>query len=75
MPGRNYLLDTHCLLWFQEDSPKLPERARSIIENTDNIIFVSQISLFEIAIKQSIGKLPDFASTVAEICHQSVMMK
>ena len=67
------MLDTHSLLWFQENNPRLSLKVKSIIENTDNVIFVSQVSLFEIAIKQSIGKLSDFKSDVSEIYHQSIL--
>jgi PIN domain nuclease of toxin-antitoxin system len=66
MESNRYLLDTHTLIWFQEDNPKIPIEVLSIIENPDNIILFSQISLFEIAIKQKIGKLPNFAATIKE---------
>jgi PIN domain nuclease of toxin-antitoxin system len=52
-----YLLDTHSLIWFLENNTKLSSKARSIIENLDNEIFVSMASWFEIAIKNTIGKL------------------
>jgi PIN domain nuclease of toxin-antitoxin system len=72
MESNRYLLDTHTLIWFQEDNPKIPIEVLSIIENPDNIILFSQISLFEIAIKQKIGKLPNFAATIKEIYDQAV---
>ncbi len=50
------LLDTHTLLWFLGDDPKLPLIVREMIENSDGI-FVSIITLWEIAIKLSINKL------------------
>jgi PIN domain nuclease of toxin-antitoxin system len=50
MTGKRYLLDTHCLIWFQEDNPKIPPRVMSIIQEPSNTLFFSQISLFEIAI-------------------------
>ncbi len=68
----NYLLDTSCLIWFQENSPKIPKKVMDIIQDTENNIFFSQISLFEIAIKQKIGKLPLFVSTVDEVYHQAI---
>lgn len=52
-----YLLDTHSLLWFLSGDAGLTERARRIIENTDHDILVSIASLWEIAIKHSLGKL------------------
>ena len=53
----NYLLDTHTLIWTISDRSKLSQTARSAIDNTDNSIFVSSISFWEIALKFSIGKL------------------
>ncbi len=50
------LLDTHALLWFLEDDPKLPPSIRSQIEVSDSV-FTSIVSLWEIAIKLSINKL------------------
>jgi PIN domain nuclease of toxin-antitoxin system len=52
-----YLLDTHSLLWFLSGDTGLTERARRIIENADHDILVSIASLWEIAIKHSLGKL------------------
>ncbi len=53
-----YLIDTQILLWSMIDPQKLSPATRNILQS--NEIFVSQITLFEIAIKQKIGKLPDF---------------
>ncbi|NJK35273.1 MAG: type II toxin-antitoxin system VapC family toxin [Oscillatoriales cyanobacterium SM2_2_1] len=50
------LLDTHILLWFLEDSPKLPLNLKRMIEDSDHV-FISIITLWEIAIKLTIGKL------------------
>lgn len=52
-----YLLDTHSLIWFFEGNSKLPDSARQIICNPENIIYLSAASLWEMAIKISIGKL------------------
>ena len=71
MPN-SYLLDTHCLIWFQENNPKIPSRVLDIIQNPENIILFSQVSLYEIAIKQKIGKLPDFKSDIIEIRQQAI---
>jgi PIN domain nuclease of toxin-antitoxin system len=53
----NILLDTHAFLWFVEDSPRLSEPARVMIESSDSQPFISMASLWEIAIKISLGKL------------------
>lgn len=51
------LLDTHALLWFIEGNSLLSNTAKQLIEELDNEIFVSSVSLFEIAIKEKIGKI------------------
>ncbi|MBO1352324.1 MAG: type II toxin-antitoxin system VapC family toxin [Hormoscilla sp. GUM202] len=50
------LLDTHTLLWFLDDSPRLPQKVREQIEDA-NRLAVSIVTLWEIAIKLSIKKL------------------
>lgn len=45
------LLDTHIALWALADSDKLSDAAREIIENPGNRIFVSDLSVWEIALK------------------------
>ncbi|MBD2175499.1 type II toxin-antitoxin system VapC family toxin [Pseudanabaena sp. FACHB-1998] len=50
------LLDTHTLLWFLNNDLRLPVNVRQKIEETE-LIFVSAVSLWEIAIKINIGKL------------------
>lgn len=52
-----YLIDTHAYLWTINDSPRLSHSARDAITNNDNQVFLSIASLWEIAIKVSIGKL------------------
>ncbi|WP_107671301.1 type II toxin-antitoxin system VapC family toxin [Cyanothece sp. BG0011] len=51
------LLDTHAFLWFIAGSSKLSQNARVLIEDQSNERFLSIASLWEIAIKVSIGKL------------------
>ena len=51
------LLDTHALIWWLANNPTLSNKAKDAIANPDNIIFVSAASAWEIAIKNSIGKL------------------
>jgi PIN domain nuclease of toxin-antitoxin system len=52
----SHLLDTHTLIWFLENDPRLPPTTRTQIETTPTI-FISIVSLWEIAIKANIGKL------------------
>jgi PIN domain nuclease of toxin-antitoxin system len=51
------LLDTHSLIWFLEGDERLSSPARELIEDGDNAILASIVSLWEIAIKHSMGKL------------------
>jgi PIN domain nuclease of toxin-antitoxin system len=53
----NYLLDTHSFIWSITDTNKLSNTAISKITNTNNQIFVSAISFWEIALKNALGKL------------------
>jgi len=52
----NLLLDTHAFLWFIAGDSNLSQTARSAIEDVNNDRYVSVASLWEIAIKISIGK-------------------
>jgi PIN domain nuclease of toxin-antitoxin system len=57
--GKRYLIDTHVLLWWIFDDPKLDQNIREIIQNPSNKIIVSSASAWEIATKYRIGKLPE----------------
>ena len=54
----DYLLDTHVLLWIIFDSDKLSPLAQKIVLDKSAHKFVSISSLWEISIKNRIGKLP-----------------
>lgn len=51
------LLDTHILLWHLTDNPKLSQNRSQLIEDPQHQKFFSMASLWEIAIKSSLGKL------------------
>ncbi len=53
----NVLLDTHSFLWMTLDLPELSSQARTIIRAPSNRKFVSMASLWELAIKDGLGKL------------------
>ncbi|MEO6723332.1 MAG: type II toxin-antitoxin system VapC family toxin [Ferruginibacter sp.] len=65
----NNLIDTHALIWFLNGDSDLSEKARSAIENKNAINFVSIASLWEIAIKISLGKL-ELRSPFSELSNQ-----
>lgn len=63
------LLDTHVFLWWITGDPRLSARAREVIGNGENEIFLSAASGWEMAIKAKLGKLHlpgDPVSFVAE---------
>lgn len=53
----NCLIDTHAFLWWITDSPRLSERARTVLGDGRNAVFFSAASGWEIAIKSGLGKL------------------
>jgi PIN domain nuclease of toxin-antitoxin system len=53
----NLLLDTHVVLWWLDDNPSLSSRARSAVADSDNTVFISAAVIWEIRIKQALGKL------------------
>lgn len=52
-----YLIDTHILIWFSEDDVRLPVRIKSILEDNSSEIYISHATIWEMAIKMSLGKL------------------
>lgn len=60
------LIDTHALLWWLIDDPELPATARKHLSRAGNTILVSSASVWEIATKHRIGKLPDAADLLAD---------
>lgn len=66
----NLLLDTHVLLWWLDDPKRLSEAARDKIRDDANIVYVSAAMVWEIIIKQALGKLdaPDNLEEVLREC-------
>jgi PIN domain nuclease of toxin-antitoxin system len=54
---KKYLLDTHTLIWAVVDDDKLSKPVLKILQDNDSQLFVSAVSLWEIAIKYGKGKL------------------
>ena len=48
------LFDTHALIWFLSDSPRLPTDVRALLLRQDTRLFFSSVSVLEIAIKHSL---------------------
>ncbi len=67
------LLDTHILLWTLSNDAKLPEKARKLIENEENEIYYSIVSLWEVELKRLAhpDAMPVTAEELAGYCKQS----
>ena len=61
------LLDTHAFLWWLADSSRLSTRARSVIVDDTNRLFVSAASAWEITTKQRIGRLPEATDLTLDV--------
>ena len=69
------LLDTHVLIWYLEGNTSLQPKHRQFILNPSNQVFVSTASLWEIAIKVSLGQLKTSGSlteVIAQLERQSI---
>ncbi len=72
-----YLLDTHTLIWLIDDPDKLSSKVANILLNENNSLYYSMISIWEITIKISIGKLDLqddwFAVFQTELFHNRIL--
>lgn len=63
------LLDTHIVLWWLDDEPRLSAAARRAISDPSNQVLLSAVVVWEIRIKEAIGKLAlpeNFTSALEE---------
>lgn len=60
------LLDTHVVLWWLRDDPRLGSRSRAMIAGGNNEILVSIATPWEVAIKYRIGKLDETSTAVLD---------
>ncbi len=52
-----YLLDTHMFLWWMSDADQLSKEVFDVISDTSNQIYISSVTIWDIAIKEALGKL------------------
>lgn len=52
------LLDTHVVIWWLTDDPTLSEEIKAVLDEELDV-FVSPVTLWEVAIKQALGKLTE----------------
>lgn len=62
----NYLLDTHVILWWLTDPKSISLKARKVISDKEERIYISSASCWEMAIKKGIGRLK-FPTNILEI--------
>jgi PIN domain nuclease of toxin-antitoxin system len=55
-----YLLDSCTFLWAVANDKKLSAHAKELIENTDNVLYLSAASAYEIAFRNKLGKLGEY---------------
>jgi PIN domain nuclease of toxin-antitoxin system len=60
------LLDTHAVLWWLSDDPRLPATARTAIADPGNELLVSAVAGYEIAYKQKFGHLPPLRGSLPD---------
>jgi PIN domain nuclease of toxin-antitoxin system len=70
------LLDTHIALWAFVNDRRLPLKARELIADTENEVFVSAASLWEVAIKHALARgapndMPISAQQAVDYCHRA----
>ncbi len=65
------LLDTHALLWWRAGDKRLSKRARAIVADEENEIFVSAASAWEVATKHRIGKLVQAGPLVVHFARET----
>ncbi|GAB1455090.1 type II toxin-antitoxin system VapC family toxin [Spirochaetota bacterium] len=63
----NYLLDTHVFLWSIANIKELSKDVIKILRNKDNEIYISSVTLWEIAIKTRIGKLDITGTSIDQL--------
>ena len=64
-----FLLDTHTFLWFVNDNPRLSDHLKDLIEDENNVSYLSIASLWEMSIKYNLGKLtlaPNYEEFIEE---------
>lgn len=64
----NYLLDTHIILWWLTDPTQIAPKAHKIISEKKNSILISCVSLWEMAIKECLGRLT-IPRNIVEVLH------
>jgi PIN domain nuclease of toxin-antitoxin system len=65
--GMRVLLDTHVLLWALAAPGNLSQRARRLLEDLETEVYVSSASVWEIATKWRLGRLPQAEPLLSDL--------
>lgn len=66
------LLDTHAFLWWIGDDPSLSKMARQVIGDAESEVYLSAVSVWEMAIKARTGKLKVFSGDLEQFINQHI---
>ena len=69
------LSDTHTLLWYVTANPALTTATRAVIQDPENQIFVSAASIWEISIKQRLGKMSPLPEDPDQLLSNAGLLK
>jgi PIN domain nuclease of toxin-antitoxin system len=69
----HFLLDSHTLIWFFKGDTRLSDRVRILIEDENNQKLISIVTVWELSIKQSIGKFT-FTQPIKTFIEQQLKM-
>ena len=71
------LLDTHIVIWAMVGSKKLSGRARSTLQDPENVFYVSSASIWEVAVKHSTrpDEIPVTAEQMVRFCRTSGVLE
>lgn len=61
------LLDTHALIWWAENDPRLGAEAKDLLKDPDATLLVSAVSVYEMRLKDNLGKLPSAQMLLADL--------
>lgn len=61
------LIDTHIFLWWLFNDSRLPKKIKKFVEDINHPIFVSAATVWEIATKYRLGKLPEASSVATNV--------
>ena len=67
----NILLDTHILLWTLTRDSKLPQQAIDLIADENNKVYYSIASIWEVEIKNSLGKIAITGEELERYCKEA----